>query len=278
MPDSQPTARAALRVGSVPYLVGRPLDFELEREPGLAYQRAVPSRLVEQLRAGELDVALVSSIELFRRPGYAYIDGLAVAGRGAVHSVQLFLRTPLERVRTIALDPASRTSAVLVEIELAARFGRRPELIELAAGADPRAASADAWLQIGDAALRAALAPGAPPTFNPSQAWTERTGLPFVFACWVVGPAAVASVAPALFQTARDRARGGTSELARQAAHEWHLPEHDCRDYLERECVYELEPAAMRAALFAFRDAAAVLGRCEAGLEPRALSPAGVRR
>ena len=72
-----------LRVGTVPYLVGRPLDEALEDEPGIDVVRAVPAELVRGLRDGSLDVALVSSIELFRRPGYRYLDGLAVSGEGA---------------------------------------------------------------------------------------------------------------------------------------------------------------------------------------------------
>src|SRR5260221_610702 len=77
-----------LRVGSVPYLVGRPLDCELENEPGISLSRRVPAELVRGLRSGELDVALVSSIELFRRAGYRYLDGLAVSGEGSVASVR----------------------------------------------------------------------------------------------------------------------------------------------------------------------------------------------
>ena len=104
-----------LRVGSVPYLVARPLDLGLGDEPGITLTHAVPARLVEALRAGDLDVALVSSVESFRRPGYRYIDGLAVAGRGTVSSVQLFLRRPLEELQTVALDPASRTARALCQ-------------------------------------------------------------------------------------------------------------------------------------------------------------------
>src|SRR5262245_30857399 len=104
-----------LRVGTVPYLVARPLDLGLASEPGIELVRAVPAELVAGLRDGTLDVALSSSIELFRRPGYRYLDGLAVAGRGRVSSVQLFLRRTLADVRRVALDPASRTSAVLAE-------------------------------------------------------------------------------------------------------------------------------------------------------------------
>lgn len=251
---------ARLRIGSVPYLVGRPLDSGLELEPGLEYRRAVPAELVRLLRAGELDVALVSSIELFRRPGYRYLDGLAVGGRGAVGSVQVFLKRQLEQLHSFALDPASRTSAVLARIELGARLGRAVRAVEVLPGADPALAEADAWLRIGDAALRDFLAARAP-VFNPSEAWCRRTGLPFVFAAWVFRPGVEVERWTGVFERARARGRERVAELATEAAHAWQLPVADCRRYLEHECSYELGPQ-MGAALARFREEAARIGEC----------------
>lgn len=259
---------AILRVGSVPYLVARPLDSGLGDEPGIELTHDVPARLVELLRAGELDVALVSSIELFRRPGYAYVPGLAVAGHGFVASVQLFLRRPLAEVRTVALDPASRTAATLARVILAARPGGGPEFREVAADQDPRSAGTDAWLRIGDAALREHLAPDAPPVLNLSQAWSERTGLPFVFAVWIVRPGVELDAHAAAFVRARERGAGQVGALAREAAHEWGLPLEPCLRYLHQECLYELDAPLQRRALLAFRDAAAPLGLCDPGLDP----------
>lgn len=266
-----------LRVGSVPYLVGRPLDDGLEREPGIEYSRRVPAELVEGLRSGALDVALVSSIELFRQPGYRYLAGLAIAGRGAVDSVQLFLRKPVAELATIALDPASRTAAALLQVLLA---GQPVRFEECARGVDPRSAPADAWLRIGDAALRETLAPDAPHVFNPSQAWCARTRLPFVFAAWIVRPG-VELTSAQLSAFARARARGAlrVAEFARAAALEWQLAEADCLRYLREQCAYELAPEEMRRALFAFRDGAAPLGLARAELAPQAIAfepaPAG---
>ena len=267
-----------LRVGSVPYLVGRPLDDGLEKESGIEYSRRVPAELVEGLRSGALDVALVSSIELFRQPGYRYLSGLAIAGRGNVGSVQLFLRKPIADVRTVALDPASRTAATLVQVLLASQ---KLHFEECARGVDPRSVPADAWLRIGDAALRETFALDAPPVFNPSKEWCARTGLPFVFAAWIVR--AGITILPehlAAFARARARGRQRVEELARAAAAEWKLAEQDCLFYLQRECVYELGPDEMRRALFAFRDGAAPLGlaRAELAPQPIALEPAPVAR
>ena len=257
-----------LRVGSVPYLVGRPLDEGLGEEPGIELSFEVPSRLVEKLRSAELDVALVSSIELFREPGYRYIPHIGVAGRGPVGSVQLFLRRPLNEVRTIALDPASRTAATLVRVLLADRRPGPPEFLEVPVGEDPREAGTDAWLRIGDPALREYLAPEAPRVFNPSRAWTERTGLPFIFAAWIVRPGAVVEPHLAAFARARLRGERRIAELAAQAAAEWRVPLEACCTYLCEECVFE-PGEEMHRALLAFRDAAAELGLCRAEIDPR---------
>jgi chorismate dehydratase len=257
-----------LRVASVPYLVGRPVDEGLDGEPGIRFSRDVPARLARGLREGSLDVALVSSIELFRLPGASFLDGPCIAGEGRVSSVQVFLRRPLGEVRTLALDPASRTSVVLAQIVWP---GTRPELLETPEGTDPRSIPAHAWLRIGDAALREHLAPGALPVFNPSQEWRERTGLPFVFALWVAR--AGVDLAPWASAFVRSRARGAAAlpDLARSAAARWGVPLEATRRYLLEECLYE-PGERLLPALLAFRDAAARLGLARADLAPSAVN------
>lgn len=259
---------APLRVGSVPYLVGRPVDTGLEHEPGITFVREVPARLVQGLREGRLDVACVSSIELFRQPDYRYLDGVAVVGRGFVGSVQVFLRKPIEDVRRLALDPSSRAAAALVRVLLAERVDGGPEMVEVPAGTDPREVDADAWLRIGDAALREHLTESSLPVFNPSEEWTRRTGLPFVFALWIVRPDV--DIAPHLGAFARARANGAasTDALAREAAETWQLPVAACQKYLREECSYQPHGAEMAAALAAFQERAAALDLCLADAAP----------
>ena len=273
---------AKLRVGTVPYLVGRPLDLGLDEEASIEFTRAVPARLARGLRDDSLDVALVSSIELFRLEGASFLEGPCVAGEGFVGSVQAFLRRPIEAVRSVALDPASRTAATLVRVVWPGKASARPAFVEVAEGADPRDAGTDAYLRIGDEALRESLAPGALPVFNPSAAWRELTGLPFVFALWVARAGVALEPHVDLFARARDRGRERAVELAREAARAWRLPEAATARYLLEECLYE-PGERMRPALFAFRDRAAALGLARADLEPRGVrvprveTPSGTR-
>ena len=256
-----------LRVGSVPYLVGRPLDLGLGDEPGIELDHDVPSVLVERLRAGEIDVAMVSSIELFRQPGYGYIDGLAVGGRDFVASVQVFLRRPIEEVTTVAFDPASRTARTLVRVLLEERDGPAPDFIEVPRGQDPRSVEADGWLRIGDAALREHHLENLP-YFNPSEEWVRRTDMPFVFAPWIVREGVDITPHLPAFLRARERGAAATEQLAADAAKQWHLPLQACREYLLEECCYEMG-GEMDRSLPEFRDRASRLGLCDAGFRPR---------
>jgi chorismate dehydratase len=256
-----------LRVGSVPYVVGRPLDLALGEEEGIELVHETPASLVQGLRTYRLDVALVSSIELFRQPGYRYIDGLAVAGDGFVSSVQVFLRKPIEEVRSLALDPASRTSQVLVQALLDDRPQGAPRCLVVEPGEDPAALEADAWLRIGDRALSEYWTEPRPAVFNPSQAWAEVTGLPFVFAAWIVRPGAAIEAHLPAFWRAREKGAAALDRIVAEAAGRHDLPPAALRRYLGEECRYELGGNELAASLHAFRDLAARVGGCSAELE-----------
>ncbi len=188
-----------LTLGSVPYTVGAPLLAGLESNPGLELVRALPSRLIEDLRRGRLEGALVSSIEAFRRPGYFAARDLGIAATGPVRSVRLFLRTDPSEVRTLAADLASETSVVLARILLARRFGAGPiTLSRIDATLRPSDIDADAVLLIGDKGASAEA--GGRRILDLGEAWHEWRGLPFVFALW-------------LFRTEEPRARAAIAHL-----------------------------------------------------------------
>ena len=226
-----------IRVGTVPYLNARPLVFGFEQ--GLAADRIrlesdVPSQLASRLRRATLDVALLSSIELGRTPGLTVIPGLAIGSMGPVRSVLLVSRVPVERIATLALDPASRTSNALADVLLRERYGVAPAAEECAGTLQEVLESKDAVLRIGDAALFSESPAGAT-ALDLGAAWTEWTSLPFVYALWVAREGVLDQELCAAFQAsfeqgvaAVDRIAAGTSD-----------PELACR-YLTENVRYRL--------------------------------------
>ena len=270
-----------LRIGSVPYLVGRPLDGGLESAAGLQYSQAVPSALIHDLRQSKLDAGLVSSIELFRQPEYCFAEGLGVTGFGQVDSVQVFLRRPMEQVQRIALDPSSRAAAALVKVLLAERAGGPPEYLEVPSDQDPAEVDADAWLRIGDRALRETWIDGID-HWNPSKAWFDQTGLPFVFALWLMRDRGTAASLQPILEEAAGRGEGAREELARRGAEELDLPLGPLRNYLCQQCVFQ-PGEALRPALTRFGQEARALGLAShdlpiEGVEPTSPEAPGVRR
>ena len=157
MPVFPANARPAMvRIGAVTYLNSRPLVQHLGRLlPWASISLDYPSRLADQLASGQLDAALIPSVEYFRRPGYEVISDACVAARGEVMSVRLYCRVHPGQIRTLALDEGSRTSAALTRVILAEHFGVFPDSEPLPLEATTADTTADAVLLIGDRAMHA---------------------------------------------------------------------------------------------------------------------------
>src|SRR5260370_561952 len=106
-----------LRIGCVKYLNARPLIHGWVGAVDFDH----PAALFPKLERGNLDVALVSSLEFCRRPLYLIVDGISISSRGPVYSVIVAHRAELQAVRQIELDPASETSVALLKCLLAER-------------------------------------------------------------------------------------------------------------------------------------------------------------
>jgi chorismate dehydratase len=177
--DLEEIPLAPMRVGSVPYLNAVPLTRGIEDQIVLA----PPSRLAELLREDKLDAALVSVTEVLFNDRYDILDGIGVASLGEVKSVFLAHRKPLEETRQILCDPASLTSVNLLKVLLGER-GLKPDFAPLPNYHD--AAFHDAVLLIGDPALNFLRAPHGHQVWDLGTAWSELTGLPFVYAVWAL--------------------------------------------------------------------------------------------
>jgi chorismate dehydratase len=247
------TLGASLRVGSVPYLNARPLT----RLIGSPITELEPSGLAAELRAGNLDVALVPLMEVLEAPAgtYRVADDIAIGSQRAVYSVYLNHAVPLARIRTVALDPASRTSVELARLVLE-KF-HRLKVTYVAPGE-----AADARLLIGDPAIAHRQAHPEQKYLDLATAWRESTQLPFVFAVW-----AIRLPFWKAFFTARQLRRAKRFGVANRAAIARNVFE---RQYLTEHLSYELGPPQKRA-IALFSELLAETGRIAASHSVRYL-------
>jgi chorismate dehydratase len=272
------TGGQLIRIGRIPYANLFPIFFVLERDMDCSdyeFVEGMPSELNRMLREGALDLSPSSSIEYIRDPArYAIIDGHSVSAQGPVGSVFLFSERPIEQLNgtAVAVTSHSETSVALLRIITEKFLGIS---CTLDVSDRPLESRRPACLLIGDEAIRrrtelvirgegAHLLPGGaaagPLThiYDLGEIWHRQTGLPFVFALWIVrkellGPGrSAAEGKAALFEKfVRDLGRAKETALrerpliARHSPLRAFLSEGEILSYWDK-LDYDLEPTHRR--------------------------------
>jgi chorismate dehydratase len=231
-----------LRLSCVSFLNALPFVEGLRRLPEA--ERPIleldpPFRCSERLRDGQVDAALVPSVEFAAMEGAMEAGSLGIASEREVRSVVLLSRRPLHSVGEVAVDANSRTSVALLGLIFARRFGIRPAMKPMAPEAGAMLARCDAALLIGDAALRASR--GGLLVLDLAKAWHGITGLPFVFALWAARTADLAGDAARLLERALPLGLEALrDDPPHQAVAGSGLPADELRDYFTRNIHYRL--------------------------------------
>lgn len=269
-----------LRLGNIDYSNCYPIHgpvLEGTRPDWLEVVDGAPSELNRRLANGELDVAPGSSIELARHSReYGVFRGLCIGSTGPVESIVLVTRNPLRELdgRVVALPTSSATSRCLLRIFLETRLDVRPiwvdfdqrEVDPLASDDPVRSPGPDeaaAALFIGDVALRRRRLDGES-RVDLGAAWSDWTGLPFVYALWLVRKS-VASRPETLelhrlLVARRDEMGPNMADLTRAAGARYGFAPSRLRSYWSR-ITYDLDDG-MLAGLRHFLDLASEIGEC----------------
>lgn len=260
-----------LRLGAVSYLNTKPLISGLPERLGSLGRLSLdlPSRLADDLRRGELDVALIPSIEYFRGQDYSIVSDAVIACRGPVWSVRLLSRVPVRKIRRLALDEGSRTSAAMIRVLLSEMFALTPETIPLEIDERPETVDADAVLLIGDRAMRPAQGVYEE-IWDLGDRWCRWTELPFVFAMWVARAGVDTAGLAAILEACRDDGLSRLEEISEREAATHGLTNEDLHRYFAENLHFRLG-SGERAGLNAFRDRAQRLGL----IPPATAVPAG---
>jgi chorismate dehydratase len=180
-----------LRIGQIDYANCTPIYHVLRKYfPCSEYEftRGVPTELNRLLELGEIDVCPSSSIEYaHHHDQYRILPDLSISSDGAVASVLLFSRIPIEALNgeTILLSAESATSVNLLKILMTQRYNCCCRYAVTSLPLSEALADSSALLLIGDMALRASLMDSGLYIYDLGTLWRDWTGLPFVFALWL---------------------------------------------------------------------------------------------
>ncbi len=162
-------------LNSLPFLRGLN-GFHLENIL-LNINKAIPALCAKAFHTGEADIALLPIGALLDNE-YSLFSDYCIGCDGHVQTVCVFSdKSSLDEIKTIALDPASRTSNILLEILV--KYHWKNKEIKLLNSVE----LADAKLIIGDAAFIESQK--SKTIIDLGVEWKKFTGLPFVFAVWV---------------------------------------------------------------------------------------------
>lgn len=177
-----------LKIGWIEYANVYPIFYVLQKEGLLTEDvhlvKGVPSQLNWALRNNLIDISPSSSAEyLLNKQLYDYIDGICISSKEYVGSVLFFTDHDLERLdgSKILLTDQSATSHFLLRIILEKFIGLSPFYVISSA-----AYTGESFLLIGDDALRYRKLNNGKRVYDLANLWYQHTGLPFVFALWIV--------------------------------------------------------------------------------------------
>lgn len=255
----------ALRISAINFLNTAPLmwDFEqgerareLSRHFQLSY--TVPSQCAEQLKAGTADIGIIPVAAYTMVPDLVVIPEVAIAAKKAVRSILLISKVPVEKIRSVATDDSSRTSAALVEVFLRKFVGIDPGFSRQKPQLDEMLKWHDAALLIGDPALQTDVKDYH--VYDLAEQWQCWTGRPFVFAFWAVRKAALA-VAPEVdlaqvFRQSRDNGLLHIPEIVAAWAPRLGLTTELVSEYLKENVDYALDQENLEGLRLFFRYAA----------------------
>ncbi|MEX2672829.1 MAG: menaquinone biosynthesis protein [Phycisphaeraceae bacterium] len=250
LPTTKPNHDGACVVGCVSFLNARPLIDGLDDHHELTVRYDVPSALLEDLTAGEVDLALcpVIDYQLSDKP-LTIVPVGGIGCDGPTLTVRLFSRVPLERVTHVLADTHSHTSVVLLRLLMQELYGNAitVESLDHDTSID-WATGPEAVLLIGDKVVTAS-----PPDelyahqLDLGSAWKTLTGLPFVFAVWMMRADETLGSAPAVLDNQRSANADRIEDIAAACAerHGWtvQLATHYMRDLLR----YTVGPRELQA-------------------------------
>ena len=174
------------KISVVQYLNSVPLVWGMlkgEQQGRYDLDFTTPAACADAVSRGKAALGIIPSIEYQRLERAKILSGISIAAKDEVKSVLLLCKVPIEKIKTVAVDNSSRTSAALLRILMRKFYARFVTVTPSVPKPAEMLKRADAALVIGDPAL--SYTGEVPEVYDLAAEWKKFTGLPFVFALWV---------------------------------------------------------------------------------------------
>lgn len=177
-----------MKIGIVKHLNARPLTYGFEKSEKHQVYSESPAILKDMLLAGDLDTALISSVEVLRNRNKLYFcEKFGVCAEKKVRSILFYKNKsgefPPER---IFVDSGSRSSVALLRVLLKLQTGFDIQMVSM----DPSeigemlSRNEGSHLLFGDNALSMNIPEKSFEILDLASWWNATTGLSFCFAFW----------------------------------------------------------------------------------------------
>jgi chorismate dehydratase len=172
-----------INVARVPYLNTELFYFDMERR-GIQFRDMMPNLIADAAENREIDAGPVPLVDCARlEPIFRPLSGFCIAAVSRAASSFLHSEQPIESLAgaRVAVSGEDATSVSLLKVLLALKYQVQPQAY--VGQEDPY----DAFLLTGNQGLRRRRGVrGYPHKYDLGEEWHEWTGLPFVFARWMV--------------------------------------------------------------------------------------------
>ncbi|MGC8706293.1 MAG: menaquinone biosynthetic enzyme MqnA/MqnD family protein [Desulfurella sp.] len=220
-----------MKVVLVDFLNAYPLYYALVNkiiDNDIEFIKKMPSVCARLLFEKQVDVGIAPSIE-YAKSDYYLVPNVCISSDYKVKSVALFLKKPLNKVKTVKLDKNSNTSVALTKILFAYKYKLEVDYIQ---------DRADCELVIGDNALYR-IEHTDEEIIDLAYEWKEFSGYPFVFALWIANDKIPAKYID-LFLKAKEWGVNNLDTIAEAFCDTHNYDYEKAYDYLKNNLSYDL--------------------------------------
>jgi chorismate dehydratase len=234
-----------IRISAVSYTNTKPFIYGLQHT-GILQKIDLsldnPSDCAQKLIDNVVDIGLIPVAATLSLEHWEIVSDYCIGAVGAVNSVFIFSNCEIHKVRTLQLDPESRTSNNLAQV-LLKNYWKDGHLV-VTKDADDYARSTDpntAFVQIGDRTF--GKKESYPFVYDLAEEWKKFTGLPFVFAAWVANK----PISHGFIEEFNESLKFGLNHRAELLKEIPLRPDFDFEDYLMHKLNFDLNPDKLEA-------------------------------